>query len=79
MSMTLLEKVGIPKMILFKQLGIISPYKNLKASSYLKSRIIPIQDWKYFAYDPKSDELYILNTTTQDRVIGFQIRQLDPN
>ena len=79
MSMTLLEKVGIPKMILFKQLGIISPYKNPKASSYLKSRIIPIQDWKYFAYDPRTDELYILNTTPNDRVIGFQIRQLDPN
>lgn len=79
MSMTLLEKVGIPKMILFKQLGIISPYKNPKASSYLKSRIIPIQDWKYFAYDPRTEELYILNTTPNDRVIGFQIRQLDPN
>ena len=46
MSMTLLEKVAIPKMILFKQLGIISPYKNEKASSYLKSRMINIQDWK---------------------------------
>ena len=79
MSMTLLEKVAIPKMILFKQLGIISPYKKEKASSYLKSRMINIQDWKYFAYDPRSEELYILNTTPNDRVIGFQIRQLNPN
>jgi DNA primase len=79
MSMTLLEKLAIPKMILFKQLGIISPYKNERASSYLKSRMIDIKDWKYFAYDPKTDELYILNTSPEDRVIGFQIRQLNPN
>jgi len=78
MSFKLLEKVGVPKMILFKQLGIISPYKNNRASEYLKSRKINIQDWKYFAYDEKTDELYILNTTTNDRVIGFQIRQLNP-
>ena len=78
MSFKLLEKVGVPKMILFKQLGIISPYKNNRVSEYLKSRKINIQDWKYFAYDEKTDELYILNTTTNDRVIGFQIRQLNP-
>ena len=56
-----------------------SPYKNNRVSEYLKSRKINIQDWKYFAYDERTDELYILNTTTNDRVIGFQIRQLDPN
>ena len=78
MSMTLLDKLGIPKMILFKQLGIISPYKNQRASEYLKSRMIDIRDWKYFAYDTKSDELYILNITPSDRVIGYQVRQLNP-
>lgn len=79
MSMTLLDKLGVPKMIFFKQLGIISPYKNERASSYLKSRMINIQDWKYFAYDPKTDELYILNLTPGEKIIGFQIRQLNPN
>lgn len=79
MSFTLLEKVGVPKMILFKQLGIISPYKNTRVSEYLKGRKINIQDWKYFAYDQMSDELYILNLSPNDRVIGFQIRQLNPN
>jgi len=79
MSFNLLEKAGVPKMIFFKQLGIISPYKNERVSTYLKSRMIPIQYWKYFAYDVKTDELYILNTTATDRVIGFQIRQLNPN
>lgn len=79
MSMNLLDKLGIPKMIFFKQLGIISPYKNERASSYLKSRMINIQDWKYFAYDPKTDELYILNLTPGEKIIGFQIRQLNPN
>lgn len=78
MSMTLLERLAIPKMILFKQLGIISPYKNERASSYLKSRMIDIRDWKYFAYDTKGDELYIMNITPSDRVIGYQVRQLNP-
>ena len=78
MSMTLLNKLAIPKDILFKQLGIISPYKDITASNYLKSRMINIKDWKYFAYNPLTKELYILNTSPSDRVIGFQIRQLDP-
>lgn len=78
MSMTLLDKLAIPKDILFKQLGIISPYKDVTASNYLKSRMINIKDWKYFAYNPLTKELYILNTSPLDRVIGFQIRQLDP-
>ena len=78
MSMTLLNKLAIPKDILFKQLGIISPYKDVTASNYLKSRMINIKDWKYFAYNPLTKELYILNTSPLDRVIGFQIRQLDP-
>lgn len=78
MSMTLLDKLAIPKDILFKQLGIISPYKDVTASNYLKSRMINIKDWKYFAYNPLTKELYILNISPSDRVIGFQIRQLDP-
>ena len=78
MSMTLLDKLAIPKDILFRQLGIISPYKYVTASNYLKSRMISIKDWKYFAYNPLTKELYILNTSPSDRVIGFQIRQLDP-
>ena len=78
MAMTLLERLAVPKMILFKQLGIVSPYKNEKASKYLKSRMIDIRDWKYFAYDPKEDDLYILNITPSDKVIGFQTRSLKP-
>lgn len=78
MSMTLLDKLAIPKDVLFRQLGIISPYRDVIASNYLKSRMINIKDWKYFAYNPLTRELYILNTSPLDRVIGFQIRQLDP-
>ena len=77
MSMTLLERLAIPKMILFKQLGIVSPYKTPAAAEYLKSRMIDIRDWKYFAYDQKSEELYILNITPTDKVIGYQVRQLN--
>ena len=78
MSMTLLDKLAIPKDVLFRQLGIISPYRDVTASNYLKSRMINIKDWKYFAYNPLTRELYILNTSPLDRVIGFQIRQLNP-
>ena len=78
MSMRLLDMLAIPKMILFKQLGIVSPYKNEEASNYLKSRKIDIRDWKYFAYDAKTMELYILNITPSDRVIGYQTRNLNP-
>lgn len=79
MSMNLLDKLAIPKPILFKQLELVSPYKNERASNYLKSRMITIKDWKYFAYNVKSDELYIMNISPNDRVIGYQIRQLNPN
>ena len=78
MSMNLLEKLGVPKIILFKQLGLVSPYKNEEASKYLMSRMIDIRDWKYFAYDPKEKDLYILNTTPTNKVIGFQTRSLKP-
>ena len=79
MSMILLEKLAIPKDILFKQLGITSPYRDQTATKYLKSRMIDIKDWKYFGYNPLSAELYILNISPSNRVIGYQIRQLDPN
>lgn len=78
MSMTLLDKLAIPKDILFKQLGITTPYRDGTASAYLKSRMINIQDWKYFAYNPLTAELYILNISPSNRVIGYQIRQLNP-
>ena len=77
MSMRLLEKLAVPKSVFFKSLDLISPYKNDFVSSYLKSRKINIRDWKYFAFHPETKELYILNTTDQDRIIGYQIRQLD--
>lgn len=79
MSFTILSKVAIPKMIFFKSLGIISPYKNDYVSSYLKSRMIEIKFWKYFAFNEQTKELYIMNLTPDDRVIGYQIRQLDTN
>lgn len=79
MSMSILERVAIPKSILFKSLSVVTPYKNEFASDYLKSRMIDIKLWKYFAYKPNTKELYILNITPSDKVIGYQIRQLDPN
>ena len=75
----LLDKLAIPKSVLFSILNLITPYKSKECSDYLNSRCINIKQWKYFAYNEKSKELYILNINSNDRVIGMQIRQLDPN
>ena len=75
----LLDKLAVPKSILFDMLKLTTPYKSKECSDYLNSRNINIKQWKYFAYNEKSKELYILNINSNDRVIGMQIRQLDPN
>lgn len=78
-SFQLLDKLAIPKSILFDMLKLTTPYKSKECSDYLNSRNINIKQWKYFAYNEKSKELYILNINSNDRIIGMQIRQLDPN
>ena len=78
-SFQLLDKLAVPKSILFNMLKLNTPYKSKECSDYLNSRHIDIKQWKYFAYNDKSKELYILNVNSNDRVIGMQIRQLDPN
>ena len=75
----LLDKLAVPKSILFDMLKLTTPYKSKECSDYLNSRSINIKQWKYFSYNEKSKELYILNINSNDRVIGMQIRQLDPN
>lgn len=75
----LLGKVAVPKSIFFKINDLTSPYKNTFVSNYLNSRKIDIRKWKYFAFREKSNELYILNINQDDRIIGYQIRQLDIN
>lgn len=75
----LLDKLAIPKSILFNILNLTTPYKSKECSNYLNSRCINIKQWKYFAYNEFSKELYILNINSNDRIIGMQIRQLDSN
>ena len=75
----LLDKLAIPKKIMFGVLNLTTPYKSQECSDYLNSRNINIKQWKYFAYNEKTKELYILNINSNDRIIGMQIRQLDPN
>lgn len=75
----LLDKLAIPKKIMFDTLKLTTPYKSQECSDYLNSRNINIKQWKYFAYNEKTKELYILNINSNDRIIGMQIRQLDPN
>ena len=73
----LLEQLAIPKTVFFKVNKLISPYKNKFISDYLNSRKIDIRKWKYFAYKEDTKELFILNINKNDRIIGYQIRQLD--
>lgn len=75
----LLDKLAIPKSVLFNMLKLTTPYKSKECSNYLNSRSINIKQWKHFAYKENSKELYILNINSNDRIIGMQIRQLDPN
>ena len=77
-SMRMLEKVGVPKSVFFKVFGLVSPYKQEFVSNYLKSRKIDIRQWGCFAFNETTKELYILNLTQQDKIIGYQIRQLNP-
>lgn len=74
---SVIDELAIPKKIFFGKMGVVSPYKNEECSEYLKSRKIDITKWNCFAYRPVSKELYILNLTPNDRIIGYQIRQLD--
>lgn len=73
----LLDMVAIPKKIFFKVNKLITPYKNEFCSNYLKLRKIDITKWKYFAFNENTKELFILNINSQDRIIGYQIRQLN--
>lgn len=74
---SVVEELAIPKKIFFSKLQLVSPYKNEECSEYLNSRKIDFKKWNHFAYKPESSELFILNLTPADRVIGYQIRQLD--
>ena len=73
----ILDKLAIPKNIFFKANNLVSPYKNSFASNYLNFRKIDIRKWKHFAFKESTKELYILNINQNDRIIGYQIRQLD--
>ncbi|MCM1217719.1 MAG: hypothetical protein NC548_24770 [Lachnospiraceae bacterium] len=73
----LLEQLAIPKSVFFKANDLVTPYKNDFVKSYLTYRKIDIQKWKYFAFKISTKELYILNINQNDRIIGYQIRQLN--
>lgn len=76
---SVIDELAVPKKIFFERMKVVSPYKNDECSEYLNSRKIDIKKWNHFAYKPESDELFILNLTPSDRVIGYQIRQLNKN
>lgn len=79
MLYSVIDELAVPKNIFFEKMGVVSPYKNEFCSTYLKSRGIEIGKWGCFAFKQESKELFIMNLTQDDRVIGYQIRQLDQN
>ena len=79
MAFTLLSYVAIPKSIFFKLNKLVTPDKSDFCSTYLTNRRIDVTKWKYFAFRESSKELFILNLSRNDRIIGYQIRQLDEN
>ena len=76
---SVIDELAVPKKIFFERMKVVSPYKNDECSEYLNNRKIDIKKWNHFAYKPESDELFILNLTPSDRVIGYQVRQLNKN
>ena len=79
MAFTLLTYAGVPKSIFFKLNKLVTPDKSNFCSAYLTKRCIDVTKWKYFAFRESSKELFILNLSRNDKVIGYQIRQLDEN
>ena len=77
MTLQVLSALAVPKSVFFKSNHLVTPYKNDFCSSYLKGRKIDIRSWKFFAFKESTKELYILNTNENDRIIGYQVRQLD--
>lgn len=73
----LLGFVAVPKPVFFKLNKLTTPSENDFCSNYLKKRCIDINKWKYFAYKESTKELFILNINENDRIIGYQVRQLD--
>jgi hypothetical protein len=47
-----------------------------RAYPYLKSRLLHLK-LNRFAYDPRRKELYVFNLTSDDKIVGFQVRALE--
>lgn len=77
MIFKIIDLIAIPKSIFLKINNLVTPYKNEYCSNYLQGRKINKKFWKYFAFNEKSKELFILNINQNDRIIGYQIRQLN--
>lgn len=73
-----LRDYSIPIETIKSKLKLKSVIENSHIREYLRSRLMSSQLDK-FLYDPKKDQLYILNLTNDNRVIGWQIRNFDEN
>lgn len=58
-----------------KHLNLVQVTQHPRPMKYLKDRCIHY-DYKRFLYDAYTDSLVIVNLTPDDRVVGFQIRDL---
>lgn len=74
------EKLFFSRALIYKIFGLIDITDSPRAMSIVKSRKVANYWWKYLAYDPKNDEIIILNADKDaQKVISFQRRLLKPN
>jgi hypothetical protein len=70
---------AIPYEDVKKKLRLLHPSENLTIEKYLKARFMHYK-LDHFLYDQKKDQLYLLHLTADKRkVLGWQIRNFDPN
>jgi len=74
---SLLNKLAVPYDLFLKVNHLVPANKNKTSLDYLKSRLI--NKYSKFAYNEKTNELYVLNVNNSGAIIGYQIRQLDKN
>lgn len=71
-----LNSLAVTKEELFAKLNIYAINEHThRAYPYLRSRL-QIKNLDKFAYDPRKKMLYIFNLTAEDKIIGFQTRDL---
>ena len=69
-----MKEYAIPIETIMKRLRLLKPIQDMKIEKYLKARFMHFK-MDHFLYDPKRDQLYIMNLTPdRQSTTGWQIR-----